>query len=128
MLQEPVEFTGFFFKRMAYPAKYDTLVAPLILARSPEWSPEPIAAEVELPSVWAIAAAIVGAAIFGAAIAMFVYLRHQQTPSQRYGPVARVKPAQLAALRELPLGPSPSESMARMAEQAKASEEDRSGE
>jgi len=42
-LDEPVSATGFFFKRWAYPSRSGILTAPLVLARSIQWTPVQLA-------------------------------------------------------------------------------------
>lgn len=39
-LDEPVEVTGIFFKRLAYAAEGGVSIAPLLIARGPKWFPE----------------------------------------------------------------------------------------
>jgi hypothetical protein len=45
-VREPVEITGFFFKRVAYAAQSGGITAPMLLAKSVEWkAPSPLARE-----------------------------------------------------------------------------------
>ncbi len=124
LLKEPVEFTGYFFKRVAYPAKRDTMVAPLVFAKSPTWQPQPPEEVAELPGMWSVLTAVLGAALLGVAVAYIVFLRHRRTPSQRYGPAARATPQDLAALHDMQLSPTPSETMAQLAEQSASPEDE----
>lgn len=124
LLNEPVEFTGYFFKRVAYPAKEETLVAPLVFAKGLTWQPQPAEAVAELPGLWSVLAAVLGAALLGTAVAYVVFMRHRHTPSRRYAPAARATPQDLAALNDMQLSPSPSETMAQLAEQTRSPEDE----
>ena len=72
-LRERCSFTGFCFKRWAYPAGDGTRVAPVLLAKSPQWSPPRPTAVATLPSTsWLITAAT-GLICLSALIAFTVY-------------------------------------------------------
>lgn len=66
-LHEEMEFTGYYFKRWAYQAAEDILVAPLVLARVPGWTPPPPAAA-DGPTWSLIAAVVATAAVLGVGI------------------------------------------------------------
>ncbi len=72
-LREPCGFTGFCFKRWAYPAGDGTRVAPLLLAKTAAWVPPTPTAPVKLPSVGAIAISLLTIAVLSAAIATWVH-------------------------------------------------------
>lgn len=83
-IDEPVEFTGYYFKRWAYRAKDGTRLAPVMLAKIPSWTPPPEPAEstANLPSASFFLAMIAGTAAFALAIAAAVY-RASQTKNPR---------------------------------------------
>ncbi len=62
-LDEPVSATGFFFKRWAYPSRSGILTAPLVLARSIQWTPAPPAAPTGSSEEQALLAAAAAAVI-----------------------------------------------------------------
>jgi hypothetical protein len=78
-LDEPAEFTGYFFKNWAYPAQDNTRLAPLLLARAPEWQPV-TAPQRSLPSGRAVVATVLASVVFAVALACFVYYKSQPPP------------------------------------------------
>ena len=72
-LHEEVEFTGYFFKRWAYQAAEDILVAPLVLAQAPRWTPPTAVAPIG-PTWFALAGVVAVAAVIGVSL-VFVSLR-----------------------------------------------------
>jgi hypothetical protein len=83
-LDEPVSFTGYFFKRWAYPAQDGIRTAPLLAAKAPRWKPiarlhEPT----QLPSLRELALVIGGTALFGVAVAALVYWQTRGQSPQR---------------------------------------------
>lgn len=73
-LNEEVEFTGYFFKRWAYPTAQDIQVAPLLLAKSPRWQ-APTAANTEEPGWLTITGLVVVSAVIGIGIALVALRR-----------------------------------------------------
>lgn len=80
-LNEEVEFTGYFFKRWAYQTAQDIQVAPLVLARSPQWTPPPPHAD-DGPSALKIALLVGVAAVIGVGLA-WLALRRNPLPRRR---------------------------------------------
>jgi len=112
-----VEFTGYFFKRVAYQATDSTRVAPLVLAKMPTWTPQQPKGDPKPPNPWLLLAAVLGTALLGTAVAAFVVSRHGATPSSKaYAPAARAKPQQFAALAEEDLAPPPEERLQQMSD------------
>ncbi len=81
-LDEPAEFTGYFFKRWAYRARDDTRLAPLILAKSPRWErrPEAESAANSAPSPWFWLAVLGGTGAFGVGFAAIFFWLTRRTP------------------------------------------------
>lgn len=75
-----IEFTGFFFKRWAYPAQEDVRSAPLLIGKSVRWSPPSQTPRTDPAPFWQIL--LIG---LGAAIVLFVGLNYyaQQTAPKR---------------------------------------------
>lgn len=122
-LNEDVEFTGYFIKRMAYLAQDGTRVAPLLIAKSPVWTPRVVRADPTLPDWWTFLAVAGGLALFSVGVALFVYWRSRKSPAEAYSPAARATPEQFAALaNERVL--SPGEALAEMARRQTAPSDD----
>jgi hypothetical protein len=116
-MNEAVEFVGYFFKKMAYQDEYRlTRVAPLLIAKSPIWTPREVRSDPMLPDWRIFLAVAAGLAVMSAGIAAFVYWRHRGSPMAAYGPAARATPQQLTALKDQPVLPSPAEALAEMAQ------------
>lgn len=76
-LDEQVQLTGFFFKNWLYAGQHSTYVAPVLLARSVNWTrsvPEPVYA----PSFWAIAGIMAGSAAVATILALWAYYASQR--------------------------------------------------
>jgi hypothetical protein len=85
VLDEEVEFTGFFFKRRAYRAQDATRLAPVVLAKTPRWQPSAETArpsdELPGPLFWSLL--LGGTAVFGIGCAVIVYwLSRRPSPYQ----------------------------------------------
>lgn len=72
-LREPCSFTGFCFKRWAYPAADGTRVAPLLLAKAPEWSPPAPLVSTALPSAATVLTSVCALVAISTVIAIAVY-------------------------------------------------------
>lgn len=79
LLDEDVEFTGFFFKNAAYSSRDGIRVQPVLLAKYPQWHKEEVVS-VELPKPVIIGLAVLGLALLATGIAVVVFLRHRRTP------------------------------------------------
>lgn len=109
-LQEDVTVTGVFFKRWAYAGQDGTYTAPLVLAAAPTWHPAPPVADARPALGPGEYAAIVIAALLlavCATAALWHRTRRPRTTDDAYGPAS----ANLAALRDVPLAPSPEEAL-----------------
>ncbi len=96
-MDEPVQVTGFFFKRWPYPAQDGTRLAPVVLSRTLSWSPSTtgLADPERLPGWTFWLALFSGTALFGSGIAALVYwfsgrstpraLRQRLTSAARQG-------------------------------------------
>jgi hypothetical protein len=71
-VNEEIEATGFFFKRMAYHATDTLRLAPLVIARTPQWTP-PEARPSEAPQWEAIVGLVVVALLVAILIAWLAY-------------------------------------------------------
>ena len=114
-LNEPCEFTGYFFKRYAYRAKEGTRTAPLMLAFGPTWDkPVSLASkDDDLPSIWFFLAGLAATALLGASIAYAVYrFSSGQSPT----PV-EANPSRLEAIKKLETRPSIEKSLQNMSEE-----------
>ncbi|MCA9269266.1 MAG: hypothetical protein KDA41_12380 [Planctomycetales bacterium] len=116
LIREPVEVTGYFYKRYAYQGHPDaqgvkeTWVAPLILARRPNWTPK-ADDTFQLPDWRLFALAVLGAAALGVGVAVWVF-RQGSTPGvEDYSPAARVRGSDLKSLGDAPIAPSTVESL-----------------
>jgi hypothetical protein len=125
-LNEEVEFTGYFFKRMAYLAQDGTRIAPLLIAKSPTWTPREVRQLAELPDWRVFLAVVVGLALASTGIAMFVYVKHRKSSIDEYGSIQRASPQQFAALADEEVLPSPSEALAELAQQSGTSDNESS--
>jgi hypothetical protein len=77
-LDVDVEFTGYFFKRWAYRAQDGLRIAPLVLAKSPRWTPPPAAVAAPGPaSPLTLAMYILGAAAVAVTISLIAYWQGQ---------------------------------------------------
>ena len=80
-VHEPAVVHGVFFKRWAYAAKGGIMTAPLLLARTAEWTPPPPAAPSSFPGIKAMAAAV--ALLLAASIAVTRWACRQDDKNSR---------------------------------------------
>jgi hypothetical protein len=115
-LHEDVVVTGVFFKRWAYPGKDHTYAAPLIVAKSPKWieSPAVVAAD-RFPTSAAGIGAIVGGALLVALLICLALFRNPRRPAHAMEP----RPAELAALRDVPVPPTTDDALRELERQAR---------
>jgi len=121
-INEQVEATGFYFKRLAYYLENDKTMqlAPLILAENVEWAPQPAAAPPQgmdwKQLAWAVTAALVAAIVLLA----FVLPRRRGKDGNVPYHLAGHRPAagleQLDELRNLEVSAESSEALKRIAE------------
>jgi hypothetical protein len=119
-LQEEVTVTGVFFKRWAYAGQDGTYTAPLLIAHTPTWHPAPSAAEAARQALGpreyvAIVAAALLLALCATA-ALWHRTRSQRSAWEAYGPAS----TDLAALRDVPLAPSPQETLKHLEGEARS--------
>jgi hypothetical protein len=110
-LDEEVSFSGFCYKRWAYPAADGTRVAPLILAKTARWNPQPAPpAAYSLPAPGTVAVALVSSVLLAAGIAGLVYVSTRRSVLQgRRDAKKRFRPAVLDRLQgEVKPGVGPS--------------------
>lgn len=73
-INEDVEFTGYFFKRWAYQAQDGLRIAPLVLAKTPHWTPTVAAvAEIEPLNPYAVTLYAIGAAALAVSVFLVAY-------------------------------------------------------
>lgn len=114
-MQEPVELTGYYFKRWAYSAADDIRVAPLLLAKSITWNPVLPEEAIVLPQLWMAILATAMVALLAVGISVLVYKKSQAVPSaEKYAPGARVRAEQWNSLQEEAVT-SPAESLRKLA-------------
>ncbi len=78
-LNEEMEFTGYYFKRWAYPARDGLRIAPLLLAKTARWTPPPESlAKDQTLNPYALAMYLCGAMAVGASIALVAYWQGQR--------------------------------------------------
>lgn len=103
-VQQQVEFTGFFFKLVAYKGEDAIRKVPLLVARDVTWfkPPPPVPAEEKMPLSNLVYAAL-GAAAFSAALVFFILFHTQRTNRHRANDAAdRLINEHLANLRNPP--------------------------
>lgn len=101
---EPAEFVGLVYKRWAYPATLGPAVAPLLLANTGQWAPQPKRIDrPSLPGTATFLGAIVVTALLGVGIAWTVNARSRafSNTSQTRGPANQFRPENADRLREL---------------------------
>lgn len=74
-IEELVEFTGLVYKRWAYPSKEGPTVAPVVLAKTGQWTRRSPPAVQRIPGTLAIASAVAMAALLAIAVTWIVYVR-----------------------------------------------------
>ena len=118
-LEEEVEFTGYFFKNCAYKARDTIRIAPLLLAKRPQWQPREtdgayFRGHVNYP---AVIGSVLGAALLGTLISFVVYVRHNKTSPAvaRFGVVNPNHPDHFVAVADDELAPTVDESLQQLA-------------
>ena len=106
-------FTGYFFKRWVYPAGDGPRITPLLLAKKPTWSPEPLAEQAALPSTATILIATLAAALIGIVCAAIAFRAARMKSSIRspYNTSVQQAPERLAALEQEPAPPTVGEKL-----------------
>ena len=106
-MREDAEFTGFFFKRLAYVAKDGSRTAPLLLAKTATWtrSSYEVARTSESSSIRGMSMLVGLMILFAAAVAVglsaLVYWGSQRRPpSHAYRGSSRAVPEQFAPLNK----------------------------
>lgn len=125
-LRENVQFTGFFFKRLAYPAHDGSRTAPLLLAKTVRWTrSEPSVSgrfdTMSTPKFTAfVAISVFGTAAIAISVATIVYWSSRRVrPSHAFTTVTRATPEQIDQLQDTDVAPIPSEFLKRLGEDAK---------
>jgi hypothetical protein len=124
-LNEAVEATGFYFKRLAYYLERDKSLqlAPLVLAENVEWAPLPAAVQ-PAGMDWKRLALAVSVALLAAIVLLtFVLPRRRTTEASRFQISGRRPTAgldQLDELRNLEVSAESSEALRRIAESEQA--------
>lgn len=72
-IREPASFSGFCFKRWSFNSASGPMIAPVVLAKTAEWEPEPVLERKTVPNSQRILSVVV-AAIIAIAIAFFTWL------------------------------------------------------
>ncbi len=115
-LREDVTFTGFFFKRWAYPGQNGLQTAPLLLARGPDWSPAASRdQERALPSLAAAIGSVLGVLVLSVGLAMLAY-RAGKTPPDGVASLRKADRAELEALKRQKVLPRPEEALRQLAD------------
>ncbi len=106
-MKELVEFTGYFFKRLTYPAQKGTQTAPLMLAKSPTWSPPDESEEVKPPTLSTMVFVLLGILLAGGAIVALVYWgSNMSSTTKGYSPQGRTDKRRMDALNDEELIPT----------------------
>ncbi|HJN07171.1 MAG TPA: hypothetical protein QF564_00650 [Pirellulaceae bacterium] len=114
-LNEEVTFTGFFFKRWAYPGQNGLQTAPLILARSPTWTADLSLGQGRPLPGWTVAVGSVATILLlSIAVAVLVY-RAGKTPVGEGTSIRKPDRDQLEALKKQTVLASPQETLRRLA-------------
>lgn len=117
-LYEDVEFTGYFFKNVAFRAKVGTRVEPLLLAKVPRWDGPsggaPETGQVSIPVLVLIVAIIAAVAV---SFAVLVYRRSVTIPASvaQYSSARLQRPEQLKSLDDAEVNPTVSEMLRQLA-------------
>lgn len=88
VLAEDAEFTGYFFKRWAYRAVDGTRLAPVVLAKIPQWEPETaspvMATELPSPALWTLI--IGGSCLLGIGVTAVIFWLNSRSMPQKERP------------------------------------------
>ncbi len=79
-LQESAEFTGVAFKRWAYQAQDGLLVAPVLLARTADWTPPAAVPERRSPTADWLWISILGVVILSLLVVRWIFAGFRRTP------------------------------------------------
>jgi len=122
-INEEIAVHGFFYKNQAYLTEQmrdgvrQTLTAPLVLSRTLDWEP-PVVEVREPPATTHIVLMFVATAIFGIAIAAYVYWQSRlDSDAASYTPMSRMKSDSLDQLQDADLGPDTSDVLRDMEKQ-----------
>jgi hypothetical protein len=116
-LREEVSFSAICFKRWAYAAGDGTRIAPLLLAKTATWQPEPPPKPIQLPSFPVVLAMLLGLSGIAVGIAAMVYRSSVATSpdvERLRRPLDRVD-----ELNDNEVLPTVSEALQQMSEQAR---------
>jgi hypothetical protein len=105
-LDEEVQFTGYFFKNCAYRARDGTRVAPLLLAKAPQWEPPVVTTHPwsQLPSATYVVAGLVAIAVVALFLATWLWRQHQSSNlAAKYEATNMADPAELKSLENVEL-------------------------
>jgi hypothetical protein len=122
-LNMEMEFTGYFFKRWAYRAHDGLRIAPLVLAKTPRWTPPaPSLAESRPATPLNVAMYLLGAAAVGVTVALLAYWqgRWQSAKKRAYQKSARRLTRKLKSLENNDPAEDLRETLRRLSEEPKA--------
>lgn len=114
-LNEDVAFTGFFFKRWAYPGQNGLQTAPLILARSPVWTAGSSGGGERAWPGWTVAVGSIAAVLALALTLTLLVYRADKASGGEGTSIRRADRDQLEALKNQPVLPSPEETLRKLA-------------
>jgi hypothetical protein len=112
-IDEPVEITGFFLKRWAYPAQDGPRTAPLMLARSPRWERPPVEGRPWYSSTLLVALCALGAVLTAAGVCLYAYRASGRSSAP---PLNEAKDADLKALESVETAPTVEQSLRQLAQ------------
>ena len=120
-LHEPVELTGFFFKRWAYRAQDGIRTVPLLLAKIPQWQARPKLKKARLPSSTVIVMVVCGLGLLAIVLTLRVYLGWRRHPAaERYRLTTLTQEQQIEKLQKIEAGPDVGTSLQQLADREKA--------
>ncbi len=114
-LREDVAFTGYFFKRWAYPGQGGLQTAPLLLARGPVWTADPTQGQDRpLPKLAVAVASVAGVLALSICLAVLAY-RAGKNPVGEGTSLRKADRDELEALKQREVLPSPEEALRNLA-------------
>ena len=122
MLEEDVEFVGYFFKRWAYASRGGTRTVPLVLAKAPHWQSRAIADRQTvghgdgLPKLGIIVVLIGGTSAVALLIAILVYYRSSSSSPSAAWLAERSSRNALASIDSFQLKPTTEESLRQLSQ------------